>query len=214
MDYTWLAQVKADAKISETTDDALLATKISQASREIDRLVAGQEDAADYFALGTVTDEILNSYRNPIVSQSGILEFYPHKAIIKSLTALSVRATPLEAWQPVNTQYCDIVRGRSVRVYGGNYDPDAIQVKISYSGGLGTITSTTAGTPSVTTVTNTLPMDLVELATLLTIRLYREAMGGMSDAIGIAELGTILYSKALPVRAELFITAFTRTFPW
>jgi hypothetical protein len=214
MDYTWLAQVKADAKINETTDDALLATKISEASRAIDRLVTGQEDAVDYFALATVSDEILNSNRNPIVSQTGLLDFYPHKAIVKSVSAVWVRATPLDAWQAVNTQYCDIMRGRTVRVYGGSFDPDAIQVKVSYSGGLGTVTSTTSGTPPVTTVTNTLPMDLVELATLLTIRLYREAMGGMSDAIGIAELGTILYSKALPVRAEMFISAYTRIFPW
>lgn len=208
MDYTWLANVKAIMGANETAQDTLLAAKISEASRAIDRLVTGREDVADYFTSESVTDEILSSPKNPIIDSTGRLICWPHKPIITAVTALAWRANPLEGWKNVDLPYMMVAGGRAVKVWQ-SFDQEECQVKLSYTGGLGTLTVDSGGT-----VTNTLPLDLVELATVLAIRFYREAMSGLTDSIGIAELGTLVYTKALPVRVQESLSRFTRNMPW
>jgi len=71
-----------------------------------------------------------------------------------------------------------------------------VQVKISFTGGF-----------------NPLPDDLVNAATLLTIRFYKEVKTGLSDSIGIAELGMLQYTKAFPERLAAMLKPYRRIVP-
>jgi hypothetical protein len=59
-----------------------------------------------------------------------------------------------------------------------------------------------------------LPADLIELATLLAARFYKEAETGLNDAIGVAELGTLIYTKAWPIRFVAMLEPFIRRVGW
>jgi hypothetical protein len=59
-----------------------------------------------------------------------------------------------------------------------------------------------------------LPADLVEAATVLAARYYREAEGGLTDAMGIVEIGQLVYTKALPARVADMLKPFKRKIPW
>jgi hypothetical protein len=200
MDYTTLANVRADAHIVETTDDALISRKITQASRAIDRLVTGREDAIDYFKSEAISGEILSGYRNPLIDNHGRLLAWPHKPIITAVSAIAFRMDPTQGWQSLDTQSLMISGGKAVEVWG-TFLRGRSMVQISYTGGLGAATAN-------------LPDDLQELATLLTIRFYKESQSGMSDTIGINDLGTVQYIKALPIRVQDGLARYTRNVPW
>jgi hypothetical protein len=198
MDYTTPALVKAALRITEPTDDTLLARLVTAASRAIDRKVTGapDSDAADYFELGAVADELLLG----IVDQEGSLVCYPHKAAIAAVSALAHRRRPDEDWQTVPPARIEVERNRVV-AWLDLGDRAFRRVRISYTGGLA------ATQPE-------LPADLVEAATLLAARFYREDESGLSDSVGVAELGQMMYTKAWPVRLVEMLRPFNRVPPW
>jgi len=186
-DYASLSAIKAALGSSETTDDSLLAALITQASRAIDRHCAGFTDSDDYFVRATVTDEVLPA----LVSADGVLFCWPRKPKVESVSALAYRFDPREAWQSLNAAYV-IVDGYTVSV-GVSERRGKAQVKISYIGGF-----------------NPLPDDLVNAAVLLAVRLYKEIKSGLTDSIGVAELGTLQYTKALPARVIEMLRPYKR----
>lgn len=198
MDYTTVALVKAAIRISEPTDDTLLARLVTAASRAIDRKVTGapDSDATDYFALGAVTDEQLLG----IVDQEGSLVCYPHKAAVTSVSSLAYRRRPDEEWQAVQAARIEVERDRAVAWLDLD-DRSFRRVRISYTGGLAL-------------TQDALPADLIEAATLLAARFYREDETGLTDSVGVAELGQMMYTKAWPVRLVEMLRSFNRVTPW
>jgi hypothetical protein len=49
---------------------------------------------------------------------------------------------------------------------------------------------------------------------VLAARYYREAEGGLTDAMGIVEIGQLVYTKALPARVADMLKPFKRKIPW
>ncbi len=186
-DYATLSAVKAALGSSETTDDSLLAALITQASRAIDRHCAGFVDSDNYFVRITVTDEVLPA----LVSADGVLFCWPRKPKVESVSALAYRFDPREAWQSVAAAYA-VVDGYTVSA-GVSERRGKAQVKISYTGGF-----------------NPLPDDLVNAAVLLSVRFYKEIKSGLTDSIGVAELGTLQYTKALPARVVEMLRPYKR----
>lgn len=200
MDYTTTAIVKSDAHIAEATDDTLLARKVTDASRAIDRLVTGRVDVSDFFKLETITLETLTGARNPLVDSNNHLILWPHKPVITAVTAVNYRYSPVETWQAVDATYLMISNGMAVECWQ-SFNRARIMAQVSYSGGLAAATAS-------------LPNDLVELATLLTIRMYKESQSGMSDVVGLNDYGVAQYVKALPIRFQDFIGRYARVIPW
>lgn len=186
-DYATLSAVKAALGSSETTDDSLLASLITQASRAIDRYCAGFVDSDDYLVSASVTDEILPA----LVSADGVLFCWPRKPKVESVSALAYRFDPREAWQSVTAAYA-VVDGYTVSA-GVSERRGKAQVKISYIGGF-----------------DPLPDDLVNAAILLAVRFYKEIKSGLTDSIGVAELGTLQYTKALPARVVEMLRPYKR----
>jgi hypothetical protein len=208
MDYTTVERVKNAMHSnpddlpdgSPALDDPMLAVAVAAASRAIDRKCTGVPDnaAVDYFKLETVTDEVIVGQ----VNNKGIVSCYPHKPIIESLTAFDYAISPIEPWINVDASRVQ-VSGPRVEAWPvvRNWYPMRCRVKVTYTGGLAEDVSH-------------LPEDLVEIATILAIRFYREAETGMTDAIGVAELGSMIYTKAWPVRALDMIQPFIRRVAW
>lgn len=186
-DYASLSAVKAALGSSETTDDSLLAALITQASRAIDRHCAGFANSDNYFANAIMTDEVLPA----LVSADGVLFCWPRKPNVESVSALAYRFDPREAWRSVNAAYA-IVDGYTVSA-GVSERRGKTQVKISYIGGFAS-----------------LPDDLVNAAVLLAVRFYKEIKSGLTDSIGVAELGTLQYTKAMPVRVMEMLRHYKR----
>lgn len=187
-DYASLSAVKAALGSAETTDDSLLATLITQASRAVDRLCAGFTDNDDYFVRETVVDEVLPA----LISADGKLYCWPRKPKVESVNALAYRFDPSETWISLTAAYASI-DGYTVSIWGVPSGRGRAQVKISYVGGF-----------------NPLPDDLVNAATLLAVRFYKEVKSGLTDSIGVAELGTLQYTKALPARVVEMLRPYKR----
>lgn len=198
MDYTTVAYVKESLHITGSGDDALLQRLVTAASRTLDLLCARSNNATDYFMLEDVVDEMLTGRAD----SQGHLMCWPHKAVVNSVSALAYRRTPIMAWQVVDPTLVMVSKTHTVEAWTGLPRPSAgYFVKISYNGGF-------SASPA------TLPADFVEVATLLAGRYYREAETGMNDAMGIAELGTLTYTKAMPQRVKEMIKNYQRTIPW
>lgn len=199
MDYTTLTLVKEAMQSTETVQDSVLSSFITRASRYLDKLCTSQNNAANYFATETLTDEMLT---NGVIDYRGNLTLFPHKPVINSVSALSYRYSLRDSWQAANTAYISIQQEMVVFEGALSYS-EQVYAKISYIGGLGA---------SVTD----LPQDLVDLATVMTIRLYKEARSGLGDSIGVAELGELVYTKAFPQRVleMLNIANYARIAPW
>lgn len=192
MDYTTVDRVKSymDSKEQVIGIDLLLAFFVTVASRQIDKLCTSQNNAIDYFKKEDVVDELLiNAYVS-----NGILIVYPHKSIVNSVVELSYRIDMRSGWTiaDLSIAYAD---HDSIRFYGNVPFAEPVFVKVSYNGGLAT---TTAG----------LPQDLQDLAALEAVRLYKEARSGLGDSIGVAELGTLQYTKAFPTRLLQSLNTF------
>ena len=196
MDYTTIANVKAALKIEAAGDDALLSSLVTRASRALDRLItqSDQPDAVNYLEAATVTDERLTG----LVDANTILHCWPHKPLVTAVSAFSYRATPLESWVAVSPDYIEIY-GQHLMVYASATGKPF--VKVTYAGGLATLAAN-------------LPADLVEAATVMAARFYREDEGGLTDAIGVAELGVLVYTKAFPVRVLEMLRPYMRVIPW
>lgn len=207
MDYTTVDRVKLEAiKTDLNTDNDLLALLVTGASRAIDRKVTGAafNDAANYFEQADMSGELLNGR----INKGGNVVCAPRKPVINSIASMEYRISPLDNWTAIETTIPDgqfaigWLQGAVntstrtvVRIPGPAF------VRISYNGGL------------AEDVAN-LPADLIELATLLTARFYREAETGLADAIGVAELGTLIYTKAWPVRFLGMLEPFIRRVGW
>ena len=59
-------------------------------------------------------------------------------------------------------------------------------------------------------------MGITTAATVQAIRLYKEARSGLGDSIGVAELATMVYTKAFPQRVTetLNVGNYARIAPW
>lgn len=196
MDYTDLSRVKAALGAEEPADDDILATCITAASRAIDRRCASTIDGDDYFELVTVADEEIKGQ----VDRQGRIVCWPHKPRVASVSALSVRRWPMQSWNEIDLNTLEIDGGR-ITAWVWNFERGPVRVKLSYSGGLAA-------------TVDDLPADLVEACTVLAVRFYREAKTGLTDSIGVAELGTLLYTKALPLRVIEMLRHFKRTVLW
>jgi uncharacterized phiE125 gp8 family phage protein len=199
MDYTSATRVKSALKITGTGEDTLLATLVTAASRAIDRKSTGAQatDAADYFTLETVSGETLRAF----VGHDAVIRVWPHKAVITAVSSLSYRQTPLEDWTSVDTDRIMMDGGQVMAWPTETLLPGTYYVQLSYTGGY------------ADDVEN-LPADLVEAATVLAARYYRENETGLTDAVGIAEIGQMVYTKAMPARVLDMLRPFERPVPW
>lgn len=199
MDYTSPERVKAHLHVTGSADDALLATLVTAASRAIDRKCTQSTapEAANYFTLETVLEELLRAQ----VGGDGVLKLWPHKVVVDAVSSLTYRRTPLESWTSVDLDRI-MTDGGLVQAWPtATLRPGRYYVHLSYTGGYAT-------------AVEQLPADLVEAATVLASRYYREATTGLTDALGIAEIGQLVYTKALPVRVVDMLQPFMRKVPW
>jgi hypothetical protein len=205
MDYTTYdrfmqALHSESSTLDPSPDKTLVDQLITAASRAFDRLCTGVPDAEsdDYFQLETITNEILLGQ----ISRYGQVFLYAHKPVVTAVSALSYRVRIKDAWTPIDLAEV-YWTGPRIEAYptGIAHFSTRCWVKATYTGGLA---ATTAA----------LPADLQELVTLLAIRFYREAETGITDVIGVAELGTLVYTKAWPTRVEQGLVPFRRRVGW
>lgn len=200
MDYTTVERVKQEIRSTKTSDDALLAKLITAASRAIDRKCTGVPDneAIDYFKLETKTAEEIPGQ----INNKGVVLCAPRKPIVVSVSSFEYRTTPIQQWTsvPADRLQVDGTQVTAYPIYVVDYSCRAM-VRLTYSGGLAA-------------TVEALPADLVEAATILAVRFYREAETGLSDVIGVADLGTMSYTKAWPVRVLEQIQPFKRVAGW
>jgi hypothetical protein len=193
VDYTTSANVKQALGADTTGDDALVARLITEASRTIDRHCAGGRlDSDDYLKLEAVTDELVSGQ----VDNHGSILCRPFKPLVTAVTAVFYRTSPMMEWKSVAVTNVTI-DGHRVTVWAGVIGRGKVEVKISYTGGL-------AATVSA------LPGDITNAADLLSVRFYREIKSNLSDSIGVAELGTLQYTKAMPVRLIEMLKPYKR----
>lgn len=197
MNYTTLAKVRAALGAGTVTDDALLQVKITEASRAIDRLCGAPDN---YFMAETVAGERCNG----LITSAAVIICLLQKAVVASVTSFAYRFSPLEEWKDVDVDAVVVTNGRQVSAYGQVTPYGKCFVRVSYLGGYGTETGTT-----VFTITG-LPEDIINAATVLAVRFYKEEKSGLTDAIGVAELGMMQYTKAIPVRVVEMMKPYKR----
>lgn len=201
MDYTNLDEVHAamQGDITITGQDTILSNYIARASRLIDTLSTGinGRDAADYFTQADVVNEILT---NGTIDYHGDLYFYPHKYMINSVASFNYRYSLHSPWTSGDVTYIN-VQNEEVMFEGGLCGADRIYVQVSYNGGLAEDQAD-------------LPEDFIDLVTMIAVRLYKEARGNYTDAIGIAELGTMIYTKSFPARFLETLPMYQRIARW
>lgn len=199
MDYTTLERTKQGLHATANADDALLGKLITAASRAVDRKCTGVPNAVDYFKLETITAERLRGQ----MDYKGTIICYPHKPIITAVSSFSYQENVTKEAYTVDAARIEII-GPQILAYpltGVLSRPSRVWVTLNYTGGLATSGSG-------------LPEDLQELVTLLAIRFYREEESGLTDAIGVAELSTLVYTKAWPVRVMEQIAPYIRFVGW
>ena len=200
MDYTTLARLKTEVNITEAGDDVRLPIVITGASRAIDRKLTGENstESTDYLLYETVTDQLLNGRLDNI----GNVVCYAHKPAVTSVAAMSYKFKPSESWIPIDA---GVIVPDGIRIEAWtekpDYSPCKVFVKITYNGGF-----------AVDTVD--LPGDIIEAATVLAVRFWREAQSGLADVIGVAEIGQLIYTKAWPVLVLDMLQPFMRRMPW
>lgn len=205
MDYTTYNRFMQElgsqsTTLAPSTDKPIIDALITAASRMVDREATGvaDPDAIDYFKAETVTNQELFGR----VDRNGMILCYPRKPYITAVTAMSYRAGIRDPWTAIDLTEV-MIQGPRVEAYptGMTFTNARALIKMTYTGGLGA-------------TTDALPPDLIEATTMLAIRFYREAETGLTDAIGVAELGTMVYTQALPVRFKAMIQPFKRTVGW
>ncbi len=204
MNYTTLAFVKAAFGATETTDDALLQQKIAEASRTIDKTLC--KAFPNYFELAEVEGELLEG----LVDHKGNVIVWPMKSNVVSVESFEFRYSPAESWQSVDPSLCTISNVRKVEAWGQSLSRGKCFVRISYTGGYGTEEEVEPPTDPVSFVITGLPEDIIDAATVLSVRFYKEEKAGLTDAIGVAELGTMQYTKAIPARVIEMMTPYKR----
>jgi len=202
MDYTTLERVQFEANIQTADDDDRLEKLITAASRAIDRKITGEStnESDNYLLHETVTNQLLNGRLDSV----GNIICYAHKPVVTDVTAMSYRFKPSENWIAIIPSLV-VFNGMRIEAWTelDNYSAQRIFTRITYDGGL-------AEDDEI----DELPADIVEAATILTIRFWREAQSGLADSIGVAELGQLIYTKAWPVRVLDILEPFMRRIPW
>jgi hypothetical protein len=203
MDYTSLALVKQEiisggVPSISSQFDALITRLISAASADIEEYCTQtrQPNCANYFKSESVADEIL---RGIAYVPDGNFVIWPHKPYISSVSAISYRVNPTHQWETADVNNVEI-QGTSVLVWEGG-PSDQFQVKVSYVGGLGADLAS-------------LPASLIEAATVLAARYFKEASTGLPDTIGLSDIGVLTYSKTMPIRVKASLDRLKRVVPW
>lgn len=199
MDYTTLDVTKEAIRADKPKDDGLISRLVTAASRTADRLCGRSARALDYFKLETIANEELTG-RTDV---KGRITCWPHKSIVTAVTAIQYRFNPLEEWKSVETSLLTVKNGHEVVAWTSfsAFNRGEVMLKVSYTGGHA---ADTAG----------LPADFVEAVTVLAARFYREDESGLTDSVGVAELGTLTYTKSFPVRVKDTFALYTRWMPW
>lgn len=197
MDYTDLANVKSALGTALNTSDAVLAQYITRASRMIDDYLTGY-NGADYLTFENVTGEILLGRHS-----NGRITTYPRKARVMAVTSFEYRVEPRQAWKAADVGGVFVLNNRvSCWADDGSLTPgQRLQLRLSYTGGLAASVAA-------------MQANVVEQATTLAIRLYREDQAGVSDVIGVTELGIPQYTKAIPERVKAGLQPLVRVIPW
>lgn len=198
MDYTTTLNVIQALHIKGVNDTSLLDRLVTAASRMTDTVVCGTPKAENYFQLETVENQRLYG----LVDVEGNILAWPKKAPINSVSAFSWRYNPTASFTPLNfvsnPDIVEVIGPNAVKAWTSLVGrPTRVQIQMSYSGGF-------AAAPA------DLPADLVELATLMAGRIYREDEGGLQDAIGIATIGSIQFTKAVPERYDYLVQKYSR----
>lgn len=193
MNYTTLARTKTALGAEATTSDPHLESIIASVSRLIDRHCSGKVGLDDYLALSSITDE----QGQARAAADGSILYPACKVLVQSVSAFAYRSTPLADWQSIDPQYVTF-DGYMVKGWGqGRRAPGSVFVKISYTGGLAANVAD-------------LPADILDAADILAVRFFKEIKSGLGDTIGVAELGTMQYTKALPVRVVEMLKPYLR----
>ena len=194
MDYTTLERVTNAIGSASKGDDALVARLISETSRTIDRYCSGFVDSDNYFMKETVTDELTHGR----VDGAGVILCHVNKPRIWSLSKASFRTSPLESWLEVRPASVTLSENYSVMLWAGALRTHSnMEVKLSYLGGL-------------YETQEEIPGDLGNAADVLAVRFYREIKSNLTDSIGIAEMGTLTYTKSMPVRVTQMLAPYKR----
>jgi hypothetical protein len=195
MNYTTRERVRRNLDNISPDDNDLLDNAIASASRIIDTLATGVSVGADdYFTL----EDVVNQELYGQVNQCGYIVTWLRKATVNSVASFEYRITPAQGWVTVATTEID---GNKVIAFTSLLARQRVRCRLSYNGGL-------ADDPE------DLPSDLLEMATLMAVRLYREGKSSLSDAIGVAELGQMQYTKAMPARFMEEIKRYKRVVAW
>ena len=201
MDYTSLINVKPEAGIDVATDDVLIGNLITAASRWLDRELTGRPgpDSDNYLLTETKTGETLYGQ----IDKDGNIVVWPHKPSIASVASMSWRPDTFSGSVQVDTNHILIDGNEVTAQYAAfaNGTRGKVPVLMTYTGGICTSLSD-------------LPADIIEDVTVMVIRVYRENKTGLTDSMGVAELGTATYTKAIPVRLQDWIKSYKRVVPW
>lgn len=219
MDYTSLQRIidDLDNKVNGANSLRELAQDLTDSSRAMDRLMTGVGDptSTDYLKLEAKTETLFGRY-----TRQGSIVVYPRKPVVTAVTSMQYRLNPLNPWYTLNLTGL-VIDGIRVECYDANMgasavwgypgprgyfgmngiNPREVQVLISYTGGFATSGSD-------------LMEDIQEVASLLTIRHYREVKAGLGDAIGVAELGQLIYTKADPLKVVKRLEPYHRVCGW
>ena len=204
MDYTTSANVLSamganapSANPLGATEQALIDSYVARVSRVIDRYITNAETGSDdYLKSETKTAEILRGQ----VDKDGSIVVFAHKPNVTNVASLEYRYSPRDDWKAVTSVGYVVTDGYRLTVYEG-LSRGPIYVRITYTGGLASATAS-------------LPADIIEAATVLAIRYYKEARGGLEDVIGVADFGQPVYSKSMPARVREILAPYERPVPW
>lgn len=204
MDYTTTAILKQALHIAASTDDSLLGRCVTNASRFVDRFCSKSVTGSDnYFMKENVVAQVIRAK----VDIMHRIACWPRKSQINSVSAMSYRVTPTGTWQTVDVTKVTI-DGATVHGWASVDRYSGLEVMVSFNGGHGDVVTSGSGSQVA------LPDDLVEFTTVCAARFYREYETGLTDAIGIAELGTLTFTKALPARVVEMMRPYMRVVPW
>lgn len=192
--YATLAQVKLALGTNSTSDDALISQKLEEASRLWDTNPELCSAYPNYF----LKEDVLNEVIPGQVNTEGMILAFPKKSKINSVSKVEYRRSPRESWIEVDPSFVEIDNIK-LKIYANLFSRGSLTLRISYNGGHSL-------TPA------DLPGDIINAVILLTVRLYKEEKTGLSDVIGVAELGTSVYTKALPQRALKHANTYRRMF--
>ena len=192
MNYTTLARVKIALGADASTSDAHLNAIIASVSRAIDRKCAAMVNSDDYFTLATVTGE----QGQGRAARNGTIIYPARKVTIQSVSSFEYRFNPRSDWLSVDAQYITH-SGYLAKAWRDSIAAGDVLVRMTYSGGL-------AATPDA------LPADILDAADVLAVRFFKEIKSGLGDTIGVAELGTLQYTKAWPARVLEMLKPYMR----